>query len=181
MAVGDVLSKLMLGRAFTAEKGRITTFGRITWILFPSRAFAKMLQDIGKKNGADYLYKLGYDSGMDFAKEISSVLGLKIKAGRAVEEVVLSLTQFTGFGLVEILKWDVNKDGHHLIRIKVLNNPVVEHSKALYGKKSMACAFFRGVFSAHVDFETYAKNANFIEEKCMCKKGGTYCEWVTKW
>lgn len=181
MAVSDILSKLLLGRAFTTEKGRIVTFGRIMWILYPARAMAKMLQDIGKKNGEEYLYKLGYDGGKDFFDEISKTLGLKVKAGRIVEEVILSLTQFTGFGLVELTKWDIKKDGHHEIRIQVHNNPVVEHSKRLYGKKSMACTFFRGVFSAHTEFGTYAKKVKFVEKSCICKQGGRFCEWVTKW
>jgi len=93
----------------------------------------------------------------------------------------MSLTEFTGFGTIRIIKWSVEKNGHHLVKIHVKNNPVIEHSKRLYGKKSMGCAFFRGVFSAHLEFETYAKNVNFVEKHCQCKKGGGYCLWETKW
>lgn len=178
--MANYFKKLLIGRAFTAEEGSVTTFGRIHWILFPARAMAKMIQDIGNKNGESYLYKLGYDAGKDFGNEISQALGFKLKAGRMVEEAVLSLTEFTGFGLIKIIDWDLEKNGHHLISLQVNKNPVTEHSKSLYGKKSMSCTFFRGVFAGNTELETYAKNVKFVEKRCICK-GAKDCIWETKW
>ena len=180
MPLTNFLQKMLMSKAFETEKGRIVTFGRIFWILFPARAMAIMLQKIGEKNGKEHLYNLGYAAGKDFGEEIADVLGFKLKGGRVVESAVLSLTEFAGFGTVKIVRWNIEKNGRHLITLKIENNPVVERSKTLYGKKSMACTFFRGVFSAHAQLETYAKNVKFVEKTCVCKKG-LFCEWESKW
>lgn len=180
MGMADYFKKLLIGRAFTAEDGSIVTFGKVFWILFPAKAMAIMLQDIGKKNGEAYLYKLGYDAGKDFGEEVSKALGFNLKAGKTVEQAVLSFTEFTGFGLVKIIKWDAKKDGHHLISLEMSKNPVIRHSKALYGKNSIACTFFRGVFAGNTEMESYAKNVKFVEKSCICK-GSQNCIWETKW
>jgi predicted hydrocarbon binding protein len=180
MGLALTMKKMLLGRAFTTDKGRIVTFGRISWIMFPARAMAVMLQNMGKELGNEYLYKIGYMTGKDFGNEISEALGFSVKVGKVIQQAVLSLTEFTGFGVVKIVKWKVEKNGHHNITIHVNHNPVVEHSKNLYRSRSMACDFFRGVFSANTEVETYAKNVKFIEKKCVCK-GGQFCEWESRW
>lgn len=180
MGLAIPLKKMLIGRAFTTEKGRIITFGRISWILFPARAMSIMIQDIGSRYGENYLYKLGYITGNDFGNEISEALGLKLKAGKMVQQTILSLTDFTGFGVVKLVKFDIKRNGHHSIKLHIKDNPVVEHSKSLYGSKSMACAFFRGVFSAHTELETYAKKVKLVEKKCICS-GAPFCEWESSW
>ena len=81
MTLATILKKLLLGKAFTTERGRIKLFGRMDWTLFPSRALALNLQTIGEKLGEDFVYQLGYEAGMDAAKEMVKYMGLKPKGG----------------------------------------------------------------------------------------------------
>ena len=70
MGLAVILKKLLMGRAFTTERGRIKLFGRMNWTLFPSRALALNLQTIGEKLGEDFVYDLGYQAGKDTAREM---------------------------------------------------------------------------------------------------------------
>ena len=180
MVLSTVLKKMLIGRAFTNEKGRIKLYGKMDWMLYPARAFALNLQSIGEKMGEDYLYKLGYEAGYDAGNEIVKATGVKMKGGWATQKVVIALLEFIGFGKVEFMKSDVKKDGHHHVIIHVRNNPVVEHGAKMFGKKSMICKWFMGVYSAHGEVELGVKKANLHEVKCI-KNGSPYCEWESKW
>ncbi len=180
MVLSTVLKKMLIGRAFTNEKGRIRLYGRMDWMLYPARAFALNLQNVGEKLGKDYLYKIGYEAGYDAGKEIVKCTGAKLKGGWATQKIVLALLDFIGFGKVEFIKADIKKDGHHHMIIHVRNNPVIEHGAKLYGKKSMICDWFMGVYAAHGEVELGVKNAKLVEVKCI-RNGSPYCEWESKW
>ncbi len=180
MAVADVLSKLLLGRAFATERGRIKLFGQMDWCMVPAKALAENFQNIAVKNGKDYLYKLGYEAGYSAAKEMVKFMGLKPKGGWVTQQAIIKLLDFIGFGQVEFVKADIKKDGHHHVILHIKNNPVIEHAKKLYGSKSMVCNWFMGVYAAHGQMELGVKNAHLKEIKCFCK-GHKYCEWETKW
>jgi len=64
-----------------------------------------------------------------------------------------------GFG------YDVQKDGHHHVIIHVVNNPIVEHAKSMYGSKSLVCNFVAGLFSGHGELELGIKNPKLKENK----------------
>lgn len=180
MVMSTILKKMLISRAFTNVKGRVTLYGKMDWMLFPARAFAINLQSIGEKMGKDYVYKLGYEAGYDAGLEILESTGMKAQSGVAFRKIVMALLDFIGFGKVDFIKFDVKKDGHHHIIIHVHDNPVIEHSIKLYGKKSMACQWFMGVYTAHGEVELGVKNAKLVENKCM-KDGSPYCEWESRW
>jgi hypothetical protein len=180
MVLSTILKKMLIGRAFTNEKGRIRLYGRMDWMLYPARAFALNLQSIGEKLGKDYLYKIGYEAGYDAGKEIVKCTGAKLKGGWVTQKIVLALLDFIGFGEVEFIKADIKKDGHHHIIIHTRNNPVIEHGAKLYGKKSMICYWFMGVYGAHGEVELGVKNPKLVENKCI-RHGSPYCEWESKW
>jgi len=180
MTLSSRLKKMLIGRAFSNVDGRIRMFGKMDWLLFPARALALNFQSIGEKLGTDYLYKIGYEAGYDAGKEIIAATGAKLKGGWATQKIVTGLLDFIGFGNVGFIKSDFNKKGQHHFIIHVYGNPVIEHSVKLFGKKSMVCYWFRGVYSAHGNLELGLENCNFKENKCI-KDGSPYCEWESKW
>jgi len=180
MGLATTLKKLLLGRAFTTEKGRIKLFGYMDWTLIPSRALAKNFQSIAEKLGPDYLYKLGYEAGHDAAEEMIKYMGLKPRGGWATQKAVIELLDFIGFGRTEFIVSKLKKDGQHHFILHVKDNPVVEHAKNLFGAKSMVCNWFMGVYAAHGEMEVGIKHAKVVENQCICK-GAPYCEWESKW
>lgn len=180
MVLANILKKMLLGRAFKTEKGRIRLFGDMDWILIPAKSIAINFQHIAKKNGPKYLYKMGYEAGKDAAEEMIKHMRIKLKGGWSSQKAVVALLEFIGFGKVDFIKVDMKKNGHHHAIIHVQENPVIEHAKKLFGKKSMVCNWFMGVYSAHAQMELGLKNAKLKERKCYCK-GSSFCEWETKW
>ncbi len=181
MVLSSIFKKMLIGRAFSNVKGRILLFGRMSWTLAPSRAFAVHIQHLGELIGEKELYKWGYAWCKDAGKEMMESMGFKLGAGWVAQNAVIALLDFIGWGKVEWLKKDVDtKTGHHHIIIKVYDHPVLEHGANLFGKKSMVCTFFRGCYAAHGECELGIKNPYLKENKCICK-GSLYCEWETKW
>jgi len=180
MALSNTLKKLLLGRAFSTERGRIKMFEKMDWCLIPSKALAENFQNIAEKNGKKYLYNLGYEAGLSAANEMVKFMGLIPKGGWLTQKAIIAMLEFIGFGQVEFVLSKIEKNGHHHIIIHVKNNPVIEHAKKLYGSKSMVCQWFMGVYSAHGDFDLGIKNSYLKENSCFCK-GSPFCEWETKW
>lgn len=180
MGLSWILKKLLAGRVFDAEKGRITLFGRMDWIMIPARALAKDIQMIGEKNGEEFLYKLGYEGAKEGAMELIKYMGLKPKGGWVTQKAVLSLLEFLGYGRPKFLVAKVEKDGHHRVVFHVRDNPVVEQAARMYGAKSKVCSWFMGIYAAHGEMELGLRNTRMKENKCICR-GARYCEWETKW
>lgn len=180
MVLSPILKKMLIGRAFTNEHGRIRMYGRMDWVMFPARALAMNFQSIAEKNGPEYLRKLGWEAGYDAGIEIMKSTGGKLKGGWISLKITIALLDFIGFGQLEFTKTDLKKDGHHHFIMHVKNNPVIEHGVKLYGKKSMICEWFMGVYAAHAEVELGLKNPKFVETHCI-KDGFPQCEWVTKW
>jgi hypothetical protein len=180
MVLSTVLKKMLIGRAFTNERGRIKLYGKMDWMLYPTRAFALNIQSIGEKEGKEYIRKLGWEAGHDAAKEILKCTGAKFKGGWASQKVIVALLDFIGFGQMEFTKTELKKDGHHHFIGHVSNNPAIEHGVRLFGKKSMICDYFMGVYEAHGELGLGLKNPHIVENHCI-KDGFPDCEWETKW
>lgn len=180
MVLSPILKKMLIGRAFSNEHGRIKMYGRMDWLMFPARALAMNFQTIGEKSGKEYLRKLGREAGIDANKEILKSSGMKPSGGWTTQKVLIALLDFIGFGQTKFLKTDQDKKGHHHFIFHVTNNPVIEHSVKMYGKKSMACEWFMGVYEAHGERGLGLKNVTLHENHCM-KDGFPHCEWETKW
>jgi predicted hydrocarbon binding protein len=179
MGLATILKKMLVGRAFSTERGRIKLFGRSDWAMQPAVSLAYMLQEVGKKNGEEFLFELGYESGKLGAQELMKVTGIKLKGDKMAQKMVTELLEFIGEGRMEIVRLKSEKQGHHNVIIHVTDNPATEHAFRMYGHKSLVCAFFRGVYSAHAENEFGLKNVKFKEIRCLCK-GSLYCEWQSK-
>jgi predicted hydrocarbon binding protein len=180
MALAWILKKLLYGRAFGTERGRIILFGRMDWIMLPSKALAKDIQMIGEKNGEEFLYRIGYEGAKEGAKELIKYMGLKPRAGWATQKAVLSLLDFLGYGRPKFVVAKIEKSGRHHVIFHVRDNPVVEHAARLYGARSKVCSWFMGIYAAHGEMELGLRNVKLKENRCICR-GSRYCEWETRW
>lgn len=180
MAMATIFKKMLIGRAFSAEKGRIKMFGKMDWMLVPAKAMAEMFQEIAEKMGEEYLYGIGYNGGKSTADEMIKAMGLKPSGGWVTQKAMISLLDFLGYGEVEFVKSDIKKDGHHHIIFHVKNNPVIEQSKKIYGKNSMVCNWFMGIFAANGEMSLGVKNVKLVEKKCFCE-GYPFCIWESHW
>jgi len=181
MGLASVLKKMLIGRAFTTENNRIRMFGRMDWTLYPSRGFAIMLQRMGEDLGEDFLFELGHRNGKLNGDEMVTSMKIKPSGGWVTLKAIQELLDFTGYGKIEFVKSDIEKDGSHHLIVRWRNNPTVEHSIKMYGKESMACAFFRGLFSGHGEAELGGKNIHLKETSCVKNEENDYCEWESKW
>ena len=175
-----ILKKLLYGKAFETERGRITLFGKMDWIMLPSRAMAKDIQMIGEKNCTDFLYKLGYEGAKEGARELIKYMGLKPRGGWATQKAVLSLLEFLGYGRPEFVVAKINEDGRHHVIFRVRDNPVIQHAARMYGSHSKVCHWFMGIYAAHGEMELGLRNVRLRENRCICK-GSRHCEWETRW
>ena len=180
MEMASILKKMLMGRVFSTERGRIKLFRVTDWTMQPAVSLAYVLQQVGEKNGEDFLFKLGYESGKLGAKEIIGATGIKIRRDMLSTNLVIEMLEFIGTGKMQILSSRIEKDGRHRVVIHVIDNPTTEHACRMYGDKSKVCAFFRGVYSAHGEMDFGAKKVRFKENRCICK-GASYCEWESRW
>lgn len=180
MTLTGTLKKMLIGRAFTTERGRIKMFGRMDWVLFAAKATAEMFQNIAEKNGTEYLYKLGYDGGKSASEEMIKYMGLKMKGGWITQKAIVEVLDFLGFGRPEFVLSKVEKDGHHHIIIHVHDNPIIEQGAKLFGKNSKVCQWYMGVYAAHGEMDLGVKNVKLKENNCI-KDGHPFCEWESKW
>lgn len=179
MGLAVTFKKLLIGRAFSTEKGRVRLFGRMDWTMVPSWVFAEILQNLGEEKGPEYLYNLGHVQAIDVGKDIMKCTGIKTRGWTALKAVT-DILDFIGFGKVRFTKTDKTDDGQHHFIFHVTDNPVTEYAKKKYGEKSMVCQWFMGVYAGHGEFELGIKNVKIKETACVCK-GAPCCVWETKW
>jgi hypothetical protein len=187
MALAAPLKKMLIGRTFSTEKSRIKLFGEMDWTLEPSRGMAQLIQEPAleverrfNEKGEDFLFKFGYENGKVITDELLKHLMDEDK--KITQKTINGLLEFIGIGQLEFISVKTERDGHHHIIVQMLNNPITEHAKKMYKDKSMVCAFFRGMFTAHGEKYFEAKNFHLVEKKCMCKDPKIrHCEWESKW
>ena len=181
MGIVSILKKMLIGRAFTTERGRILMFGKEDWTLYSSKALAHFFQTIGEKLGEEYLYKLSKENGRFNGEEMVAAMGAKPKGGWVTQTAITSLLDFLGYGKLEFLRSKIDtKTGAHHILLHTSENPMIEHAIKMYGKKHMLCVYWRGLLSGHGEVELGGKNLNLKENECMVD-GALYCEYESKW
>lgn len=179
MGLAVTFKKLLIGRAFSTERGRVKLFGRMDWTMVPSWVFAEILQNLGEEKGPEYLYELGHEQAIGVGKEIMKCTGIQTRGWVALKAVT-DILDFIGFGKAKFTKTDKKEDGQHHFILQVTDNPVTEYAKKKYGEKSMVCHWFMGVYAGHGEYELGIKNAKIREKACVCK-GAPHCLWETKW
>jgi predicted hydrocarbon binding protein len=169
----DDLYKKILMRTLKIEHGQPILLNKIPFVMFPARSMAKFVQKIGEDFGEDYVYDLGFKAGKMVAEEFVKKLGWIEQAFSKRMSNLLQMFEVMGFGKMTILAWNT-KDKKVLIRLT--NHPVISHSVRIFGKNEKICTFYRGIFSAHVDYELGVEGCHFIETQCI-SKNAKFCEW----
>lgn len=180
MGIVSIFRDMLIGRWFTTERGRIKMFGKMDWTLYPSKALAHFFQVIGEKLGEEYLFNLSYINGRRNGEEMVSCMGLKPKGGWITQKAIINLLDFLGYGKLEFITSKIESNGHHHIIIHSHESPIIEHAVKLYGKKQMACTYWRGLLSGHAEIELGCKNVRAIENDCI-SKGAKYCVYESRW
>ena len=88
-------------------------------------------------------------------------------------KMVQTFMEMIGFGKAEVIVYNI-KDKKALLHLT--NHPVLEWGKKLYGKNSMVCSYYLGVYSAHAASEMKIKGAKLVETQCI-RNGARFCEW----
>lgn len=186
MTLAGPLKKMLIGGAFSTEKSRIRLFGRMDWTLEPSAGMAQLIQlpaeEVQKKfneNGRDFLFKFGYENGKVIFDEVCHCLAINDE--KKLENIINDILEFIGIGQPKFVISNIKKNGKHHIVIHMLNNPIIENAKKMYGKKSMVCSFFMGLFSVYVERLLKVRKVRLKEKKCICKNNDiNYCEWESR-
>ena len=163
MSDPSLFSELVSRKILTVEENHLQILNKVDISSYGSRAWAFSLQELGQKGGRKFLYELGYAMGTDAAEEILEVVKQMQAYVTSKLRKLSNLIEITGFGIVDI---KFSKDGS--IKVIVRKNHIIGFSKELYGKKSLACEFYRGVYSAFIN--VYKKtNIKLKKEACICK------------
>ncbi|MBN2102158.1 MAG: hypothetical protein JW716_04775 [Candidatus Aenigmarchaeota archaeon] len=178
--IADPLKKMLMSKSFSTDRSRIRMFGKMDWTLEPSRGMAELIQIPGEKMTQEELFRFGYDNGKIIVDEIKGILLGTEKS--ITQKAINDLLEFIGMGQIDFIRSETSEDGHHHIVAHMINNPIIEHAKEMYGEISVICTFLRGLFSAHAEMVLGLKNVHLNELKCQCKnQAKDFCEWESKW
>lgn len=180
MGLVGVLRDMLIGKAFSTEKGRIKMFGKMDWTLYPSKGLAHFFQVIGEKLGEEYLFDLSYKNGKFNGRVMVNAMSIKPMGGWMTQNAIINLLDFLGYGRLEFVVSKLKPDGHHHLVFHSTENPIVEHAVRMYGKKQMSCVYWRGLLSGHGEVELGGKNIRLKENKCL-SGGSPRCIYESKW
>ncbi|MFH8132442.1 MAG: hypothetical protein QW321_02445, partial [Candidatus Aenigmatarchaeota archaeon] len=135
MGIAVMLKKLLLGRAFSAEEGRVTILGRYNVSLFESCSLAHLIQKIFETTGDKKAFEILIEVSEVAIGRIKEVF--EIKSFTFVEKL-LPLTDFYGIGKFSLIHKEENKR-KIVYLIKVENSPLTEYAKKKWGKNSKVC------------------------------------------
>ncbi len=165
MGIAGILKKLLLGRAFAAENGRITILGSYNVSLLESHGFAVFLQKLYEELKEKKFYKILKEVTTISIKEIYQSLGVTPSVNEL--EKSLPFMDIYGWGKIALVNKGENKNSMFWL-VKVTNSPITEYAKKMFGKKSEVCILYRSNFEAA--FELALKKPIKVEEiACFCK------------
>lgn len=165
MAVSDILSKLLLGRAFKAEGGNVVILGKYHVLLYEAKAMAVTMQLLYDELGEKKLFKILKEVGKVAYGQMKEALGFEMPKqllGPSIE-----MMDILGWGKLEVVQIKEKKDKTY-IKFKIVDSPVSKFGKNLYGKKSHACILFTGIISGVLSV-LFKKDVTLKEIACVCK------------
>jgi len=170
MVLADVLKKLILGRAFKAEGGRIVILGQYNVSMVESNAMSYLIQKMYEELGKEKTFKIIEECGK-IATE-SALKSFNVKPSLQLFKNMLSFMDFYGWGKFEVVKL-IEKGDKLITQIKLTNSPLVEYAKQKFGKNSRVCILFLGNFSGALQKLTGKKPR--VKEIACYTKGAPYC------
>lgn len=177
----DFLNNVIVKKIFSIDKEGFKLYKNICYSAVPAESYAFYLQQVadkikqkeGKEKAEEYMFSLGYDAAVDAGKEMKIDMGLMSKLLPYRKKILQMFTEIIGFGSMDFKIFNTNQQK---ILFRTTNNPVVESAKKQFGKKSLICNYYAGVYCAHINNELNIAGKNFIETQCVCK-GNDFCEF----
>lgn len=164
----EIVTKLLLHKQLTFEKGRINLFGRPSSLL-PTDSFVNIQKELAKMDKENIIYIAGKKSGRGWFEEMSRAYKLK---GHDVVEWGSNIVTLAGWGEAVIKKRDTEKK---IIVFNLNNSTVVD----LYGKSEGAVDhLFRGLLCGAMCF-IFKAELEAVESKCRAK-GDSECEFIVQ-
>lgn len=162
MGIAIMLKKLLLGRAFSAEDGRMTILGKYDVTLYESKAWAFTVQKIYEKLGEKETFEIFYKAGQIAFKQAEKAFNIKISEN--LMKSFQPVMEFFGWGKFIPIEFK-HERGNFLVLVKLTNSPIVNYAKILFGKNSKVCIFFKAILSG-VFSMIYKKRIMFEETAC---------------
>jgi predicted hydrocarbon binding protein len=168
----NLFNRLLVG-TLKIDKGQPILLNKVPFVMFPARAMSKFVQKVGEDLGDDYLNQLGYDAGKMVAEEFVSKLNWIERSISQKLKSMFTMFEVMGFGKMELI---VGDSKNNRVLLHLTNHPVITHASKQFGNKEKSCIFYRGIFSAHSQYEFGVENCHLIETQCLSKKA-KFCEW----
>jgi hypothetical protein len=145
--LADPLKKLIFGRAFKADGGKVSILGRLYVSLYETSALALTVEEVYKfcksdKKAIAFWHKIG----CQVIKEGVKSFNVKSAKGHiSIFRTNLNFTDFFGWGKFSIkgAEWDAKK--FH-ITFMVSNSPLLNYAAEMYGNKHHCYTFILGIF-----------------------------------
>lgn len=164
MANTTLFEDLKSKKLISVKDYRLRLMQDIDLSMYGSKAWAYTLQTIGLKKGSDFLYDKGYTMGKVSAELIEEKKEDIPQEFQGTENYIM----MCGFGDVTILSLNNEK------RVDVKKNQTITFAKELYGKESLVCEFYRGIYNAFID--VFEGKTILTESSCICK-GNIKCSF----
>lgn len=165
MGIAVMLKKLLLGRAFSAENGRVTILGRYNVSMVESGGLAYLIQKLWESVGEEKAFKILVKCSEIAAKNLLKNLGYEPSLSNF--EKALPFMDFYGWGKFSLdHKYEDDKTLKYIIR--VTNSPISEYGKQLFGRNSRVCLLIRANLYGGVKLATKT-NVTVKENACFCR------------
>ncbi|MFW6450330.1 MAG: hypothetical protein ACOCZ6_04710 [Nanoarchaeota archaeon] len=164
MGEPDLFDKLKAEKLVSVTNYRLRLLDDIDISMYGSKAWAYTLQKIAEEKGRKFLFEKGYSMGKVAAEQI------KEKKDKVPENLQTTdnFVMMAGFGCVNI--FDLNNN----IEVKVQKNHIIRFARELYGKESLVCNFYKGIYNAFVD--VFIAKSRLEEISCICQ-GNLSCSF----
>ncbi len=164
MANQNLFDELKSESLVSVRNYRLRLLEEIDITMYGSKAWAYTLQKIGEEKGKNFLFEKGYGMGEVAARQIKENEDKIPEKLRTSDNFIM----MCGFGSVNIF------DSSGKVELKVQKNHIIKFAKELYGKDSVVCEFYRGVYNAFVD--TFIQKTKLGELSCICR-GNLSCSF----
>ncbi|HDH91371.1 MAG TPA: hypothetical protein ENF38_00290 [Candidatus Aenigmarchaeota archaeon] len=170
MVLAEFLKKLIIGRAFKAEEGRVTLLGKYDVTLFESKSLAfiiqKTFEELGEKKAFDLWLK---------ASEIAiknAIKAFNLQPSSFALEKIAPMMDFYGLGKFSVESYS-EKKGKKIYLLKIENSPLTEYAKQEWGPSSKVCKMIEANLVVALR-KAYGKKPKIKETSCYTK-GAPYC------
>ena len=165
MGIATILKKLLLGRAFSAEEGRITILGKYNVSLMESQGLATLLQLTHEALGEKKFFNIFVKATTISIDSVCRSLGISPSLQNLKK--FLPFMDIYGWGKFTVI--DRREDRNKLqFIIKLTNSPLTEYARKHFGKRSKVCIIFRS--NLYAAFRYITKKPVKVEEiNCYCK------------